>query len=228
MNQTDAIALLTALAVYAVIGYANLFATENQIYHNINEPPLYDRGHQLIPIVSTTWANVGTGLIISYFVIRWGSQYPNVLTNYLWLVSLLFIGRVAILSVTQLPPAGPGCSTTKKGDNFHFKLLKKKWKQCLDYMYSGHTIHCVLVALFTLYLSPHALEKVIIVLAVLVELVLIVGSRMHYTSDVLVATLVSILIFFAWPGIGNVKTHIMSGGLYGLLMHSKKTNNLGY
>jgi hypothetical protein len=226
MNSSDAIALLTALAVYAVVGYVNLFATENQIYHNINDPPLYDRGHRLIPIVSTTWANVGTGLIISYFVIRWGSQYPNVLTNYLWLVSLLFIGRVAMLSVTQLPPAMPGCSTMKKGDNLQFILGNNNFKWCLDYMYSGHTIHCVLVTLFTLYLSTHTLEKVLIVLAVLAELVLIVGSRMHYTSDVLVATLVSILVFFAWPGIGNVKTHIMSGGLYGLLMRNKKTNDL--
>jgi len=224
MNSSDAIALLTAIAVYAVIGYTNLFATENQVYHNINERPLYDRGHNLIPIVSKMWANVGTGLIIFYFVIRWGSRYPNVLTNYLWLVSLLFIGRVAILSVTQLPPAVPGCSTVKKGDKLHFKMKKNNFKECLDYMYSGHTLHCVLVALFTLYLSTHALEKVVIVLAVLAELVLIVGSRMHYTSDVLVATLVSILVFFAWPGIGNVKTHISAGGIYGALLRNKLFN----
>jgi hypothetical protein len=222
MNASDATALITVVVVYAIVGYINLFTTENQIYHSINDPPLYDRGHNLMPRIDSKWANLGVGLIICYFIIRWGFQYPNVLTNYLWIVSLLFVGRVIILSVTQLPPAVTGCSTVKKGDKLHFVIGNKKFKECLDYMYSGHTLHCVIVALFTLYLSTYTLEKALIALAVLVELVLIVGSRMHYTSDVLVATLVSTLVFFAWPGIGNVKKHIMHGGLYGLLMHSKK------
>jgi hypothetical protein len=224
MNQSDIIALITAFSVYLIIGYINQFAAENQVYHNINEPPLYDRGHNLIPRLNKIYPDIGVSLIIGYFVIRWGIKYPNVLINYFWIVSVLFMGRVVMLTVTQLPPAIPGCSTVKKGDKLHFKLLKETWNSCIDYMYSGHTLHCVLVALFTMYLSTSVLEKGIIVIATLIEMALIIGSRIHYTSDVLVATLVSILVFFAWPGIGNIKTHVTAGGIYGELLRSKAFN----
>jgi hypothetical protein len=224
MNQQGVIAITAAFTVYLSMIYINQFAAENQVYHGINDPPLYDRVHNLTPQLDKIYPDVGVALLMGYFVVRWGIPYPNVLINYLWIVSFLFVGRVILLSVTQLPPAIPDCSTKKKGDKLHFKLLKDKWIQCLDYMYSGHTLHCVLIALFTTYLSTNALEKGTIIVATLIEMVLIIGSRIHYTSDVLVATLVSILIFFAWPGIGNIKTHISAGGIYGSLLHSKMFN----
>lgn len=224
MNQPHMVSLTSAFIVYLLMGYVNQFAAENQVYHNINEPPLYDRGHNLMPRIDKIFPDIGLMVVAVYFIIRWCIPYPNVLINYLWIVSLLFIGRVILLSVTQLPPAIPGCSTVKKGDKFHFKLLREKWISCIDYMFSGHTLHCVLIALFTMYLSTHALEKGIIVIATLIEIVLIIASRIHYTSDVLVATLISILVFFAWPGIGNIKTHVTAGGMYGSLLRSKMFN----
>jgi hypothetical protein len=85
-------------------------------------------------------------------------------------------------------------------------------------MYSGHTMHCVLVTLFTLFLAPSTWEKVLVILLTFVELVLIVGSRIHYTADVLVGSLVTILIFFAWPGINSIWSNISKGGIYGAML----------
>ena len=82
-------------------------------------------------------------------------------------------------------------------------------------MYSGHTIHCVLIALFTLYLSPYSIEIIVVFIALFIELLLIIGSRIHYTADVFVASITSILIFFSWTGIENVWNNIYSGGAYG-------------
>lgn len=214
-------ALLVALVVYFAIGYINEFVAENQVYYNISAPPLYDRGHNFFPVIKETYANVGLVVFLLYFITKWGYYYPNVLINYLWMISLLFIGRVVILSVTQLPPALPGCSTVKKGENPHFRVFRKSWRQCLDYMYSGHTIHCVLICLFTMYLSTNLFEKTFIFGALLIELSLVIASHMHYTSDVLVATLVSVLIFYSWPGIESVKSHALKGGIYGALLKSK-------
>jgi|688.fasta_scaffold455635_2 hypothetical protein len=207
-----------AAIFYFLIGYINEFVAENQIYHNINNPPLFDRGHNLIPLLSKTLPNTGLILMLVYFIIRWGFHYPNSLINYMVIIGILFIGRVVLLSVTQLPPALPGCSTIKTGDKLHFRVFGKGWHECLDYMYSGHSLHCVLIALFTLFLSNSIIEKTLIILATLVELVFIIGSRMHYTSDVLVGTLISILVFFSWPGVGNVLKHIYNGGKYGELL----------
>jgi len=213
--------LLIAISFYLLIGYTNQFVSENQIYHNIKEPSLFDRGHNLLPLFNKIYPDIGLFVFLIYFIIRWAIRYPTILINYLWIIGFLFIGRVILLSVTQLPPALPDCSTVKSGAKPHFILFRKDWNTCIDYMYSGHTLHCVLVVLFTLYLSKHMFEKSIIVIALLFEILLIIGSRIHYTSDVLVATLVSILIFFSWPGLGNIKKHINSGGMYGSMLKNR-------
>jgi len=209
------VSLLFAIIFYLFIGYINEFAAENQIYHNINQPPLYDRGHNFIPLLSKNIPDIGLISFIIYFVFRWAIKYPTVLINYLWMISILFIGRVILISVTQYPPGLPGCSTVHKNDPINFKIFRKGWNECLDYMYSGHTIHCVLVALFTLYVSNSHFEKILILFLTFLEIIFIIGSRIHYTSDVLVATIVTILMFFSWPGIDNIFKHIYKGGIYG-------------
>jgi hypothetical protein len=210
--------LLIAIVIYLFIGYINEFVIENQVYHGIDNPPLFDRGHNLIPLLSKRLPDITLIIFLVYFIVRWGIRYPSSVINYLWIISLLFIGRVILLSVTQFPPALPNCSTVNDGDNIHFILFRKGWNECKDYMYSGHTIHCVLVTLFTLFLSPYTLEKILIIMATVVELVFIIGSRIHYSIDVLVGTLVTILAFFSWPGIENIIQHISSGGLYGSIL----------
>jgi hypothetical protein len=214
--------LVIAIVFYLLIGYINEFVAENQVYKNINNPPLFDRGHNLLPLLSKKLPDIGLIGFIIYFIVRWGIQYPETLANYLWIIAILFIGRVFLLSVTQLPPALSGCSTVKEGETLYFNVFRKGWNECLDYMYSGHTIHCVLVALFTLYLSRNLFEKITIIFATLLELGLIVGSRIHYTADVLVGTLVTILIFFSWPGINNLAKHIYKGGIYGNSLIKKR------
>lgn len=210
--------LVFAICFYLLIGYINEFVAENQVYHSINDPPLFDRGHNLLPLVSKNLPDIGLISFLIYFIARWGIKKTDTLINYLWIIALLFIGRVILLSVTQIPPALPGCSTVKASDSLYFNVFRKGWNECLDYMYSGHTIHCVLVTLFTLYLSNNIVEKTLVILATILELLLIIGSRIHYTSDVLVGTLVTILIFFSWPGVNNILQHINTGGLYGAIL----------
>ena len=99
------------------------------------------------------------------------------------------------------------------------------WKECLDYMYSGHAIHSVLIILFVLMLSKSMLEKIGIGLLVLLELYFILAARIHYSSDILVGSLMTILIFYAWPGVDKLLDNISSGGLYGKLLNSKSYLN---
>jgi hypothetical protein len=212
--------LIITIIFYLLIGYINQFAAENQVYHNINSPPLFDRGHNLIPLIPKSFPDIGLIIFGIYFFIRWCIKYPETLINYLWMISLLFIGRVMLFSVTQIPPSLPGCSSVQSDSKLNFAIFKKGWNTCIDYMYSGHTIHCVLITLFTLYLSTYLFEKFIIILALFIEIIFIIGSRIHYTSDVMIGTLVTILIFYSWPGIGYIIDHIYSGGIYGsTLLH---------
>ena len=206
--------LLIAVVFYLLIIYISNFVAENEINYSINDPPLFDRGHNFLPLFNKQLPNIGLTLLLVYFLLRWGINYKDVLINYLWIISILFIGRILIFSITQLPPAFKGCKSVTESDIFHFNIFKNGWNECIDYMFSGHTMHCVLIAIFTLYLSNFTFEKILVVLITIFELVLIIGSRIHYSSDVLVATLVTILAFFSWPGINRVLNTIRNGGLY--------------
>ena len=213
-----------ALFVYLAVGYINQFATENAVSYVMDMPPLYDRGHNVLPVVPKIYADILVITIVLYFLLRWGIKYPKALENYLWIVTILFVGRVVMFTVTQLPPAEPECSNKKPGEPIHYQVMRKGWKECKDLIYSGHTLHAVLVLLFVLYLSKSILEKIIVTIAVGIALVLIIASRLHYTVDVLLATFITILVFFAWPGVDNVIDNILKGGLYGITL--TQTHNL--
>lgn len=216
--------IIIALIVYGAVGYINQFVAENTVWQEMDTPPLYDLGHNALPLVPKLYADVVVVAIVAYFVLRWGLRYPKTLENYLWIVTVLFVGRVVMFSVTQMPPARPECSSKKAGDPKHFRVLKKTWKQCTDLIFSGHSLHAVLVLMFVLYLAKSTLEKVVVTVAVAIALVLIIASRIHYTVDVLLATLITILVFFAWPGTDKVIENIRQGGLYGITL--RQTHNL--
>lgn len=217
-HLTNLEGIVIALILYGVVGYINQYVTENTVSHVMDYPPLFDRGHNAFPLVPKLYADVIVISIVAYFVLRWGVRYPKTIENYLWIVVFLFIGRVVMFSMTQLPPPLPGCSAKKPGDPKHFRVLKKSWKECKDLIYSGHTLHAVLVLLFVLYISKSVLEKVVVACAVVIAIVMIIASRIHYTVDVLLATLLTILVFFAWPGVDKVIENIRAGGTYGIML----------
>ena len=64
--------VIIAIVVYLLIGYINEFVAENQVYQDINAPPLFDRGHNVLPQFSKNLPNIGLISFIVYFVVRWG------------------------------------------------------------------------------------------------------------------------------------------------------------
>ena len=213
--------ILIAVVVYLIVGYLNEFAAENQVYQAIHQPALFDRGHQWFPVMPQLYTNVVLIGLVVYFLVRWCVKHPKVFENYLWLIALLFAGRVIMFTMTQFPPATTDCSSVARNDPLHFMLMKSDWKECMDYMFSGHALHSVLIALFVWYLSDNMIEKLVVLGVVLLELFLIIASRMHYTADVLVGSLVVILAFYAWPGVNKVTENIQSGGIFGTMLTKK-------
>ena len=120
--------------------------------------------------------------------------------------------------MTQMPPPRTGCSSISPGDPIHINLLRKGFRECMDLMYSGHTFHVALICCLVLFTSNSTAEKALVILAALAEGVCIIGSRIHYTSDVLVSLLLSVMLFYSWPGVDNVFKHVYRGGLYGEML----------
>jgi len=208
MKLSPITGIILALVCYGIIGYINEFVAQNQIDHEIDRPPLYDRLHNILPHISHWYPDIGLILFVMYFIIRWGVEYPRVFENYIWIIVFLFIGRVVIFSLTQMPPPRDGCSTKEKGDKIRVNVFRKNWVECLDLMYSGHTFHTILVSLFVLYIAPNIYEKILVFACSCVEMLLVIAGRLHYTSDVLVSALITVLFFFSWPGIDKIFSYI--------------------
>lgn len=217
--------ILVALVAYLTIGYLNQFATENQTTPEADRPPLYDVGHNLLPRVGLIYPDIMLYFVIAYFVLRWGIRYPKVLQNYLWLLVILFMGRIVMFTTTRVPPPPrEGCHERHPGEKIILAVRQKENHTCADMLYSGHTFHVMLVLLFVLYLSHSRTEKVLMFVATLLTLLVVIAARIHYTVDVLIAVLVSTLLFYAWPGADTAIKNIAEGGVYGIMLN--QTHNL--
>ena len=201
--------IFLALCIYFFICYWNEFSNINFVNNSHNQPPLYDRVHHALPLISSSYCDWGLALFLIYFILRWGLQDLNILSNYLWIVAILFFGRFLCFTLTQYPPAVSNCADTKHTDPWRWTFFYDT-SYCNDYLFSGHTLHTVLILLFVLNLQAPIEEKIIIFVLTIVEILLILASRIHYTSDVIVAIILTILIFYAWPGVGKITDNIKS------------------
>ena len=73
--------------------------------------------------------------------------------------------------------------------------FNKIFNTCNDYMFSGHTVHVISFLLFILYFSKNIIEKIILICFAIFLLFIIINSRMHYTSDIIVAVIITFLLF---------------------------------
>ena len=67
---------------------------------------------------------------------------------------------------------------------------------CVDNMFSGHTSHIIVAITIILLYSSYTIERIGLTLLGLLSLIAIITSRLHYTADVIVATIISSLTVF--------------------------------
>jgi len=139
-------------------------------------------------------------IYIIYSIIRLITLNPKYIGDVLILISILFILRIITFTVTNIPPT---YSLQKNKQLCKYKIFGKHFgfsfnnitHTCNDYMFSGHTVHIVSFLLFILYFSKNIIEKIILTFIALLILFFIINSRMHYTSDIVVAIIITFLLF---------------------------------
>jgi PAP2 superfamily C-terminal len=193
------------MAIFGVIGWLNLFAAENVTDYEFNKPPLRDALHQLIPPISFTAPNILVTSIIIYFFLKFMWVNPNIVSYYCILATILFAIRIITFTVTQAPPPQDKNNPWRK-DNCKKHVLRhigfnfgKTDNTCVDYMFSGHAINSLMPAVFFWLFNPNVIENSIITILATINLVLISAARLHYTSDVIIGAVLSILTPLALP-----------------------------
>jgi len=189
------------IGLYLLILYINQWFAVNSPDMEKNQTRLYDRGFDIFkPPISSRIPDILLITTMIYFILRWYSTHKKLLIKFFFLMILLFTMRVFIFMATETPTPLANCDPNKEGDKWN--KFDIKWvfgdheKTCLDNMFSGHAVHIIGIFLFTLMFSSYLREKIIIGILMVVTLITLIWSRLHYTSDVVVAACLTMGYFF--------------------------------
>ena len=206
-----------ATLLYLLILYINQWFAINSPDMERNQYPLYDRGFDILkPPISSKIPDIILIITIIYFYIRWYLTQKKLLIKFFFLIIILFTMRIFVFMGTETPTPRPRCIASYRGvpapasavnlatnkeakqwDKFDFKWFFAETKNaCVDNMFSGHAVHIVGIFLFTLMFSSYLSEKIIMGILMIVIMITLIWSRLHYTSDVIVATFLTVGYFF--------------------------------
>lgn len=182
--------------------------------------PLFDLGFLLLPNIHKSFFKAPDTFLSLFFFftmlcnVVFAEEPPRalryqgliVLRRMLWIVTVLYALRLFTFSVTTIPPPYPECHHIQhQGEKeylsigaffgFFFRVAIGNITNCTDNMFSGHTcVTMTYVWAFYLYNSRKWMRVIAYALGGMV-LVSIVASHLHYTADVLVAIIISSLVF---------------------------------
>lgn len=184
------ICLLYAIIVIFVSISSFIYTQKIVDKYNLNDKPLYDIGHVLLPNLSQYY--LLADLFVSILVIAVFISYykdPKLIT-FLLMAMTIFLMKYVIQILTILPDPTVNLSC-KTRHNFIFKII---FGNCNDMMFSGHTAISILCLIFLM----EKFKGIIIYLymfLVMAIAILSIAVRNHYTIDVVMAFFV---VYFVW------------------------------
>jgi len=196
MNHINVTTILSLIILWILVELLDIFVAENIDYTEANKNTLPDIIHNNINI----WPKkerLPSVLVISSFIyclLRLVSINTNLIALLLLTSIILRLCRILVYSSTLTPSA-----MAKEYNHCKTHLLKyigisfnKEKDTCADNMFSGHTLSlCVPIVILVIF-SNYLYEKIGLILYLFVTSFLIINSRMHYTSDVIIANLLAI------------------------------------
>ncbi len=161
------------------------------IYHSVlpNEMRNYHEYSDWMPVIP-----------LVLFIILDKFQHSG---EFIFLLALVYIIRFISFSLTVLPSPSRDCKCEweNKPDTFLRKTLNLFYQEgCNDLIFSGHTSMMLLSSLFlSWYVFPHNRTALVtIVIYNIIGVIVIIGTRLHYSVDVFIATIICTLLFFAF------------------------------
>ena len=158
-----------------------------KIRGNTHAPPLNDKGFDSIPHLRSAVYSYFIDVLLYSSLILGFFCLDKKQTN-LFLISTLYIFsiRLICLYVTRLPYSGINCKNSNH-------ILIKSNECTTDYIFSGHTSLFLLVLLHLREIYPTYDVLFLVLFTALVYL--IVGTRSHYTVDVVIAIVLTYCIY---------------------------------
>ncbi len=194
--------LIKILIPYITVAYINEWYSLNMV-ELVNKKPLEDIGFEWIPHINPKICDLSIVSLCIYFFIRWIYHDVEKIINFVRMITWIYVIRLFCFSLTLVPyPTDNGCTGRNPDDPIIWNVFPYLWNHyshsCYDLMFSGHAAHCTLILMFTLMYVKNKYEKLLILIGAILCNILVIGSRFHYTHDVIIAIAVSVLTFGAY------------------------------
>lgn len=196
MKTINLTTILGLIVVWILVNLLDLFVAENMDDTEANKNSLPDIIHKNIEIWPKTELLPSVLVVLSfmYCLARLVSLHINLIALlFITLIILQFL-RIVLYSSTLTPSA-----MRKEYNHCKTHLLKyigisfdKEKDTCADNMFSGHALLLDVPIVILILFSKYLYEKIGLILYLILTSFLIINSRMHYTSDVLVSLLLSV------------------------------------
>lgn len=165
--------------------------------------PLPDLYHQALPEHMRNWHEYSDWMPIipmSMFLLLDKGRHSM---EFLFLVAIVYLLRAISFSITVLPSPSTHCKCEweDEPETMLRSFLNLLYQEgCNDLIFSGHTSMMVMSSLFLCYyyLNKSIFSQLLIVVYNIIGFIVIIGTRMHYSTDVFLATVINVLLFFSF------------------------------
>lgn len=165
--------------------------------------PLLDLYHTHIPEEAIGYQEYSDWIPVSVIVLFVVLDKLEHATEFMFLLSIIYLLRVISFSLTILPSPTQECKQEweSKPETMLRGILNLFYQEgCGDLVFSGHTSCMVMATLFLYkYCFPGNLMAALgLLMYNIIGAITIIGTRLHYSVDVFIASVISVLLFFSF------------------------------
>ena len=167
------------------------------------DKPLPDLYHQALPEEMRNWHEYSDWVPIIPLALFLMVDRGKRMFNMWFLIAIVYLLRAISFSVTVLPSPSTHCKCEweEEPETFLRSILNVLYQEgCNDLIFSGHTSMMVMSSLYLVhyYLYQSNFCVLMILLFNVIGVLVIIGTRLHYTTDVFLATIINTLLFFSF------------------------------
>ena len=165
--------------------------------------PLPDLFHQALPEYMREWHEYSDWVplipLILFIILDKGKHYYK----FIFMISLIYLMRAISFSITVLPSPSRDCvcEWEQQPETPLRSFLNILYQEgCNDLIFSGHTSMMIMSTLFLLYycLPDNTFIHILFLIYNIMGCLIIIGTRLHYSTDVFIASVINILLFFSF------------------------------
>jgi hypothetical protein len=207
MFSTTILINLVKYLIITIFSYLSYFNGYNFYQERVNNkkiyPKVFDIGHKFLPnyygnLYLETILNsfVTLGPFITEFILGY-----KILDDYIYYLAIILIIRMVMINITILPPNKQCYNKNENGEDVHKFGIKEMFNgHCYDKIFSGH-FSSVFLFVLILYSKNIFTNIPILTLYTIFNATLILLIRSHYTIDIVVAIVVTLLVYLNVPKI---------------------------